>query len=55
VIGSDGTLVGFGGGLPIKRLLLELERGGQGYPARAPLPGHDHTAQQKLRFTGSAT
>jgi methylated-DNA-[protein]-cysteine S-methyltransferase len=55
VIGSDGTLVGFGGGLPVKRLLLELERGGQGYPARAPLAGRDHTAQQKLSFTGSAT
>lgn len=25
VIGADGTLVGFGGGLPRKRLLLELE------------------------------
>ena len=25
VIGSDGTLVGYGGGLPRKRLLLELE------------------------------
>jgi methylated-DNA-[protein]-cysteine S-methyltransferase len=25
VIGSDGSLVGFGGGLPAKRLLLELE------------------------------
>jgi len=25
VIGSDGELVGFGGGLPLKRALLELE------------------------------
>ena len=25
VIGSDGSLTGFGGGLPLKRLLLELE------------------------------
>jgi methylated-DNA-[protein]-cysteine S-methyltransferase len=25
VIGADGTLVGYGGGLPRKRLLLELE------------------------------
>lgn len=27
VIGSNGSLVGFGGGLPAKRALLELERG----------------------------
>ena len=27
VIGADGTLTGFGGGLPIKKKLLELERG----------------------------
>ncbi|MCA8955724.1 MAG: methylated-DNA--[protein]-cysteine S-methyltransferase [Planctomycetes bacterium] len=26
VLGADGTLTGFGGGLPIKRALLELER-----------------------------
>ena len=25
VIGSDGTLTGYGGGLPLKRVLLELE------------------------------
>jgi methylated-DNA-[protein]-cysteine S-methyltransferase len=25
VIGSDGTLTGYGGGLPLKRILLELE------------------------------
>jgi methylated-DNA-[protein]-cysteine S-methyltransferase len=28
VIGADGSLTGFGGGLEIKRRLLELERGG---------------------------
>jgi methylated-DNA-[protein]-cysteine S-methyltransferase len=28
VIGADGSLTGFGGGLPIKRRLLELEAGG---------------------------
>jgi methylated-DNA-[protein]-cysteine S-methyltransferase len=28
VIAADGTLCGFGGGLPIKRFLLELEGGG---------------------------
>lgn len=28
VIGSSGRLVGYGGGLPLKRRLLELERGG---------------------------
>jgi methylated-DNA-[protein]-cysteine S-methyltransferase len=27
VIGANGALVGFGGGLPIKKALLELERG----------------------------
>lgn len=27
VIGSNGSLTGFGGGLPVKRRLLELERG----------------------------
>ncbi len=27
VIGSNGTLTGFGGGLPAKRALLELEKG----------------------------
>jgi methylated-DNA-[protein]-cysteine S-methyltransferase len=30
VIGSNGTLTGFGGGLPVKRFLLELERGSRG-------------------------
>lgn len=28
VIGSNGSLVGFGGGLAVKRFLLDLERGG---------------------------
>jgi methylated-DNA-[protein]-cysteine S-methyltransferase len=27
VIGSDGSLTGYGGGLPIKKALLDLERG----------------------------
>lgn len=27
VIGADGSLTGFGGGLPIKAMLLQLERG----------------------------
>jgi methylated-DNA-[protein]-cysteine S-methyltransferase len=30
VIGSDGTLTGFGGGLPTKKALLALERQGRG-------------------------
>lgn len=30
VIGADGSLTGFGGGLPIKKQLLELERGEPG-------------------------
>jgi hypothetical protein len=29
VIGADGSLTGFGGGLPIKRKLLALERVGE--------------------------
>jgi methylated-DNA-[protein]-cysteine S-methyltransferase len=33
VIGSDGSLTGFGGGLPVKRALLEFERGGALFPA----------------------
>jgi methylated-DNA-[protein]-cysteine S-methyltransferase len=45
VIGSDGTLTGYAGGLPRKRWLLAMERGEQGWqqplPDRAqpPLPG----------------
>jgi methylated-DNA-[protein]-cysteine S-methyltransferase len=49
VIGADGTLTGFGGGLAVKRKLLALEieapqstgRAQQsfGWPARAPPPG----------------
>ena len=27
VVGSNGSLTGFGGGLPVKKLLLELEQG----------------------------
>jgi methylated-DNA-[protein]-cysteine S-methyltransferase len=27
VIGADGSLTGFGGGLPVKRALLDLEQG----------------------------
>jgi O-6-methylguanine DNA methyltransferase len=30
VIGSDGSLTGYGGGLPRKRFLLDLERGPAG-------------------------
>jgi methylated-DNA-[protein]-cysteine S-methyltransferase len=30
VIGSDGSLTGFGGGLPTKRWLLDLERSRSG-------------------------
>jgi methylated-DNA-[protein]-cysteine S-methyltransferase len=33
VIGSDGRLVGYGGGLPAKSLLLDLERQGAGTAA----------------------
>jgi methylated-DNA-[protein]-cysteine S-methyltransferase len=37
VIGSDGSLTGYGGGIDRKRFLLALERGGA--PAQAELPG----------------
>ncbi len=33
VIGADGSLTGFGGGLPVKAALLELERGAKATPA----------------------
>lgn len=33
VIGADGSLTGYGGGLPRKRLLLELEQGQASLPA----------------------
>ena len=38
VIGSDGRLVGYGGGLPAKVALLELERRAEGAPARPVRP-----------------
>jgi AraC family transcriptional regulator of adaptative response/methylated-DNA-[protein]-cysteine methyltransferase len=42
VIGADGSLTGYGGGLWRKRLLLELERTGR-------LPGHDQSIPPELR------
>jgi methylated-DNA-[protein]-cysteine S-methyltransferase len=36
VIGSDGSLTGYGGGLPRKQFLLDLERGGTGRPGELP-------------------
>lgn len=44
VIGKDGTLTGYGGGLWRKRLLLELERTGS-------LPGQDADGQQRQGTT----
>jgi O-6-methylguanine DNA methyltransferase len=39
VIGSDGSLTGYGGGLPLKRFLLDLEGGtSPGSAAQRPLP-----------------
>ena len=38
VIGSDGRLVGYGGGLPAKVALLELEARAAGVPARPARP-----------------
>jgi methylated-DNA-[protein]-cysteine S-methyltransferase len=40
VIGSDGSLTGYGGGLPLKRFLLDLEAGGRAAPAM-PAPQLD--------------
>jgi methylated-DNA-[protein]-cysteine S-methyltransferase len=37
VIGADGSLTGFGGGLPRKRWLLEHERSVLGEPAQEPV------------------
>jgi methylated-DNA-[protein]-cysteine S-methyltransferase len=36
VVGSDGSLTGYGGGLPRKRFLLDLERGAIGRPGELP-------------------
>ncbi len=36
VIGSNGSLVGYGGGLPVKQALLALERGQRSLPGTAP-------------------
>lgn len=38
VVGADGSLTGFGGGLPIKEALLRLESGGRYPAAREPGP-----------------
>jgi methylated-DNA-[protein]-cysteine S-methyltransferase len=35
VIGTDGTLIGYGGGLPLKQALLDLERRTAGLPGLA--------------------
>jgi methylated-DNA-[protein]-cysteine S-methyltransferase len=37
VIGADGSLTGYGGGLPRKRFLLDLERAASGRPGELPL------------------
>ena len=36
VIGKNGALTGFGGGIPVKRRLLDLERNAGGSPAVPP-------------------
>ena len=46
VIGKDGSLTGYGGGLWRKRLLLELERTGR-------LPGHDGNAADREDATAT--
>jgi len=48
VIGSDGSLTGFGGGLPTKRALLEFERG-------MPWGGLFGTSPRDARASGSTT
>ena len=39
VIGADGALTGYGGGLPVKQALLALERRAAGTTPAAPYPG----------------
>ena len=39
VVGADGTLTGYGGGLPIKRALLDFERGQGSFGAPDGLTG----------------
>ena len=39
VIGADGTLTGYGGGLPVKQTLLALERRAAGAAPAASYPG----------------
>jgi methylated-DNA-[protein]-cysteine S-methyltransferase len=55
VIGSDGQLTGFGGGIEAKRWLLELERRGTP-PEWAPRPGprNPATIDDQLGLFGSA-
>lgn len=65
VIGSDGSLTGYGGGLPIKRALLDFERGGMRLfadpagswlltSAPAP-PGRSGTSPRDARASVSTT
>lgn len=39
VIGADGTLTGYGGGLPVKQALLALEHRAAGTASATPYPG----------------
>ncbi len=47
VIGANGTLTGFGGGLPAKKFLLELEA------ERSGRPGTQLTAKTLMQWRGA--
>ena len=52
VIGKDGSLTGYGGGLWRKRLLLELERTGR-LPGRGENPAFDKTESAATQYPAS--
>ncbi|MHB8730809.1 MAG: methylated-DNA--[protein]-cysteine S-methyltransferase [bacterium] len=62
VIGSDGSLTGYGGGLPIKRALLDFERGagrlfddGGRWVATRASPRSRGTSRRNATASGSTT
>ena len=49
VIGSNGSLTGFGGGLPLKRWLLDFERSQSGLFANAPPQADTRSAMKRSK------
>jgi methylated-DNA-[protein]-cysteine S-methyltransferase len=49
VIGSNGSLTGFGGGLPLKRWLLDFERSQSGLFAAAPPQADTRSAMKRSK------